>query len=269
MCRIGGDNLIREIPFPGEDALDEPMEESWDLSDFGAQYTAQEFIDAVNGEAAALPTGDVSLAARVAKRRGEEHLLAVERERAKKRRAEVDVEYTWLEDNRLFNGEPPEPGESWDQYQARMAEGWRVRNEERRRVRRARYLDSDASAVASHYRFGYDRPVGSNPVEVEAPVSGVSSEAPVPSVYNGVPVEAPSDMDIEEFGLEAGPSGEARPIIHQAAESVGIGSYNIAEQNPFSKVSVAEMVDKTQESPFHSRLSMFQKHYRVGKYNSS
>lgn len=188
MCRIGGDSLIREIPFPGEEALaDEAAVEDLlamqevDLSALGANFSAQEFIEAVNSELPPVPSGEVSFenwTGRVAKRRRQEFLDFQEAERSKKRRSDVDVELDWLQRNRLFNGEPPFANESWEEYQARMYEGWRIKNEERRRMRRARYLDSPYSAVGAIPGGRVRSAAAGNPVEVEAAVSGAAAEPP-------------------------------------------------------------------------------------------
>lgn len=98
-----------------------------DIDDFGGWVDLNDFIDAVNSQMVQYPPGEVvfpvppgemSFADRVRKRRRDAYEEFLLEEAETKRNKVIDEEYEWLRNNKLFRGQPPKPGQGWDEFVA-------------------------------------------------------------------------------------------------------------------------------------------------------
>lgn len=100
----------------------------------------------------------------IKRRRELEWQQFLEEDAMRKRQREIDAELGWLDENKLFRGEAPAPGQDWESFVREVEERQRVRNE---RVP------------------GYTGPLETYPEAIYPQ----PPPPPVPTQYDGVPVE--------------------------------------------------------------------------------
>lgn len=101
-----------------------------EVDEWGGWVSLPDFIEAVNSEMEPLPEGEVyfegygqggmSFRERVQKRNRDQFEAFLEEEREAKRNKVIDEEYEWLRNNQLFRGQPPKPGQGWDEFVAEV-----------------------------------------------------------------------------------------------------------------------------------------------------